>query len=76
MEIIIVLGFTSLIGVGWEFFEFSFDFLASLNSWHIIKSQPSTADTMGDLFFDLLGGFVAYFYFATSYFERKIKSYL
>ncbi len=49
------LGFVALIGVLWEFFEFFCDiFIASKG--YIAVSQQGVGDTMGDLFFDLLGG--------------------
>lgn len=52
---VLILSFVALIGVLWEFFEFSWDFLS--NSMDVSKiAQPGLADTMGDLFFDLLGG--------------------
>jgi hypothetical protein len=52
---VLALSFVALIGVLWEFFEFSYDFFS--NSMDVSKiAQPGLADTMGDLFFDLLGG--------------------
>jgi hypothetical protein len=52
---VLTLSFAALIGVLWEFFEFSRDFFSS--SMDISKmAQISVSDTMGDLFFDLLGG--------------------
>lgn len=59
-DIIVVLGFVALIGVLWEFFEFSFDYLVSARNLGLARSQMGIADTMGDLFFDLLGGLCAY----------------
>lgn len=52
-----ILGFVALVGIGWEWFEFCFDeFIAVRNSWGL--TQLGLADTMADLFFDLLGALV------------------
>ena len=52
-----VLGFVAIVGICWEWFEFLFDKVVSVQyAWGV--SQPSLADTMEDFFFDLLGGFV------------------
>jgi hypothetical protein len=57
LNLILIISFVALIGVFWEFFEFFSDFFQ--NSMDISKmAQLGTADTMGDLFFDLLGGTV------------------
>jgi len=59
ITLISVLGFVILVGVLWEFFEFLFDvFIASKG--YLAVAQQGTADTMADLFFDLLGGLVAW----------------
>lgn len=56
-KIFFVLGFVGLIGIGWEWFEFLFDTLFSVRlSWGI--AQTSVADTMADLFCDLVGGLI------------------
>lgn len=47
-----ILGFAALVGVLWEFHEFIFD-LCITDPSRIM--QTSVADTMSDLFFDLLG---------------------
>lgn len=55
-----LVGFTAVIGIGWEWFEFAFDMfiLPVRGRWGI--AQPSIADTMADLFLDLSGAlFVA-----------------
>lgn len=50
-----ILGFVALIGIGWEWFEYGFDAVAAVRlSWGL--AQTSLADTMADLFLDLLGG--------------------
>ena len=54
-SLILAVSFAALIGVFWEFFEFLLDFFK--NSMDISKmAQMGIADTMGDLFFDLVGG--------------------
>jgi len=55
ITIVITLGFVALIGVFWEFFEFGYDVLIS-SKGYFAATQQGTADTMSDLFFDLLGG--------------------
>lgn len=54
-----ILSFTMLVGVLWEFSEFLSDRLISASAH--LRSQPSVDDTMLDLFFDMLGGAVAFF---------------
>lgn len=56
---IITLGFVALVGVLWEFFEFLCDVFISSRGY-LAVSQLGTADTMSDLFFDLVGGSVAF----------------
>ena len=51
------LSFVILIGVFWEFFEFLFDIFVSSKGYSGV-AQQGVADTMSDLFFDLLGGLV------------------
>lgn len=50
---LVVLGFTALVGVLWEFHEFVFD--TFITDRRLIM-QESVMETIGDLFFDLLGG--------------------
>ena len=45
-----VWGTVGLVGIAWEFFEFTMDV------WLGWMMQPSIADTMNDFFMDLLGG--------------------
>lgn len=54
---IMTLSFVALIGVLWEFFEFSLDSFFFLEKWG--PFQGGLSDTMSDLFFDLLGGLAA-----------------
>jgi hypothetical protein len=66
--LIVILSFVALVGVLWEFYEFLNDiFLSSKNYTQIF--QQGAADTMGDLFFDLLGG--AAFMLIFKFFSRK-----
>ncbi len=53
---ILVLAFVALIGVLWEFFEFGLDKISGFSRFG--QSQVSIADTMSDLFMDLLGAAV------------------
>ncbi len=56
MAALITLSFVALIGVAWEFFEFSLDKIfthAKLGTF-----QGDLTDTMGDLFFGLFGGLI------------------
>ena len=61
-----LVGFTAIIGIGWEWFEFGFDrfVLPTLQGW--TPAQASIADTMADFFFDLSGAVVV------SLFRRKV----
>lgn len=53
-NLLFALSFIILIGVFWEFYEFIFDFFNGR------MFQGSSVDTMGDLFFDLVGGVTAF----------------
>ena len=66
---IIILSFVALIGIFWEFYEFLNDALFSSRGYSQIFQQGA-ADTIGDLFFDLLGGTVSAVIFKL--FSRKI----
>jgi len=55
ITLILVLGFVILIGVLWEFFEFLCDVFIS-SKGYLEVAQQGIADTISDLFFDLLGG--------------------
>jgi len=72
IAMILVVSFAVLIGVFWEFIEFSFD-VSIVLKWHLPLAQQGLADTMKDLFFDLLGGFVAWVIYK---FNINKKSYL
>lgn len=49
-----VISFAALIGVLWEFYEFILDEITGYKSSKLVM-QENLKDTMGDLFFDLLG---------------------
>ena len=57
--LVLMLGFVALIGVFWEFYEFLHDFYL-LTGGKISVFQNSFADTVKDLFFDLVGGTTAF----------------
>ena len=57
--LVLTLGFVALIGVFWEFYEFLRDFYL-LTGGKISVFQSSFADTVKDLFFDLVGGTTAF----------------
>ncbi|PIR89212.1 MAG: hypothetical protein COU07_01990 [Candidatus Harrisonbacteria bacterium CG10_big_fil_rev_8_21_14_0_10_40_38] len=56
--LIFSIGFVLLISVGWEFFEFIFDQFFG-GSGTVRQAQLGVADTMGDLFSDIVGGMTA-----------------
>lgn len=55
ITLIAILSFVALIGVLWEFAEFLFDVFISSGGYAKVIQQD-VADTLGDLFMDLLGG--------------------
>ena len=55
--LVLVLSFVALVGVFWEFYEFLYDVLISSRGYSGF-AQLSAADTIGDLFFDLIGASV------------------
>ena len=57
VSLILALGFVALIGVLYEFFEFFYDIFIASRGYTAI-SQQGVADTMKDLFFDLIGASV------------------
>jgi len=59
ISMILVVGFSVLVGVFWEFFEFLFDVFIARGG-HFPPAQQGLADTMKDLFFDLSGGLAAF----------------
>ncbi|NOY35652.1 MAG: hypothetical protein GXP44_01885 [bacterium] len=67
------VSFAALVGVGWELFEFCVDFLTGKGA-AVGFNQVGLQDTMGDLFFDLLGGLVAGLVFIR-YFKKHKPEY-
>ncbi len=65
--VVFILGFSGLIGIFWEFFEWGLDtfFKAKIN-------QASVSDTLGDLLMDLLGSILIVFYFL--FLRKKAKN--
>ncbi len=70
--LLLVLSWTAFLGVLFEFAEFSYDwiFIDYLGK-SILPSQLSLADTMGDLFFDLVGGMSLAVWMRLRYDRRK-----
>ena len=66
--VIIILGFTALVGVFWEFYELIADKFITKNNYISLLQQGGLLDTMKDLFVDLLGGAAAVWRF---FYERK-----
>lgn len=62
--ITLIAAFSCLVGVFWEFFEFGLNYLS------LISQQQGLADTLGDLFMDIIGGAAAGFLLL---FARKDK---
>ena len=58
--ILFVLGCTALVGIGWEWLEGLVDALF-LTQGTMAPAQLGLVDTMLDLYFDLLGGLLAFF---------------
>lgn len=63
-SIVVVVSFVMLVGVGWEWFEYWFDYFVAKDNF-VLRAQLGLADTMGDLLADLVGGLIvgAYFIF-------------
>ena len=66
--VIIILGFTALGGVFWEFYELIVDGLITKNNYVSLLQQGGLLDTLKDIFIDLLGGAAAVWRF---FYERK-----
>lgn len=53
--LLLLLGITGLVGIGWECFEWLADY--TIVPWYSLPpAQPTVNDTMGDLLFDMIGG--------------------
>ncbi|MBU2101507.1 hypothetical protein KKH05_02210 [Patescibacteria group bacterium] len=55
VTLIMVLGFAALVGVLWEFTEFTYDFLIAKYGLGLKTLQFGLMDTLGDLLSDLAG---------------------
>ncbi len=67
------VSFAALVGVGWELFEFCVDFLTGGGAGAGFN-QAGLRDTMGDLFFDLLGGLIAGLVFIVNFKKYESKN--
>ena len=70
-DAIMVLAFVALVGVFWEFFEFVSDFLVESKRSGLF--QAGAADTLSDLFFDLLGGAAIFVIYKIKMFNNKVN---
>lgn len=63
-SIVAAVSFVMLVGVGWEWFEYGFDYVVAKDNF-VLRAQLGLADTMGDLLADFIGGLMvgAYFIF-------------
>lgn len=69
---LLVVSWAVFLGMLWEFLEFTRDFILIDYLRHNIRpAQLSNADTMGDLFFDLLGGLSLAIFMRLRYDKRK-----
>lgn len=69
--ILLVLSVASLAGILWEFSEFIFDQFSFFGHNPRLLQQQGVADTMSDLFFDLLGGLSAGIIFIKKFTKNK-----
>jgi uncharacterized membrane protein YjdF len=70
IKVIAVIGFVSFIGIVWEWHEFLRDYIRLQELISFVPAQPSIADTMKDLFLDILGA-ALYVTGMTFFFKRK-----
>ena len=70
ITMILVASFAVLIGVFWEFSEFLSDIFLAHKSYFEI-SQQGVADTMADLFFDLVGGLAVFMSYSWKKFRKE-----
>ena len=68
--VLFLVGVSVIVGVWWEFFEFSVDYLF-VHRFGGLAIQGGLADTLSDLFFDFTGGFLmsAYLLYAQKSFN-------
>lgn len=60
LSFLLTLSFVAFVGVLWEFFEFFYDVFISPTRGFFYVAQMGVADTIKDLFFDLLGGLIVW----------------
>ena len=71
-SLVLVLSWTAFLGVLFEFAEFTYDRIAvDYFSLAHRYTQLGLADTMGDLFFDILGGLILAIFMRLRYDKRK-----
>jgi hypothetical protein len=63
VELILLLGLVGLVGIAWEWHEFLLDLVLNRYLADHQSSQPDLGDTMADLWFDLVGGTLAWLIF-------------
>lgn len=69
--LLLVLSWTALLGVSWEFFEFIHDEMVMFFGLKFQLAQLSNFDTMKDLFNDLMGGLALTIFMRLRYDKRK-----
>ena len=70
-SVIMTLGFVALFGIGWEIYEFIYDAFFSVSRNYAFLLQLSAADTIADLFFDILGGTIGFLCVYVPYLKSK-----
>jgi hypothetical protein len=70
VTLIMVLGWAALLGVLWEFTEFTSDFLVAKYALNLHMLQLGLRDTLGDLLFDLLGALALAIFVRLRYHNR------
>ena len=71
VSLIIIVSFAALIGLLWEFYEYSVEYYFFRLSGVTVLDM-ALGDTLGDLFFDLLGGFAAGIFRRAGYEPKQI----
>lgn len=71
LTIFLVLGWTALLGVSWEFYEFIHDEIVVSFGLKFQLAQLSNFDTMKDLLDDLLGGLALAIFMRLRYDRKK-----
>lgn len=62
ISLLLVVSFSVFVGMLWEFYEFLYDVFISSTRSYAYLLQLGTADTIKDLFFDLVGGVLGWLY--------------